>query len=94
MNRRKAKKAFKKKWAQPGRCPLFRTVPNKYSPRVIDAVNEGYQYEIALRMDAFLMYGAGGPNGPEQIGACVISAAAERGTLPFALAEKVEELQK
>ena len=90
MNRRKAKKAFKKKWAQPGRCPLFRTVPNKYSPRVIDAVNEGYQYEIALRLDAFLIHGAGGPNGPEQIGAGILSAAAERGTVPYALAEIVE----
>ena len=43
MNRRKAKKAFKKKWRSGGRIALLKTVPKGLSVREADKVNEDFQ---------------------------------------------------
>lgn len=103
MNRRKAKKAFKKKWAQPGRCPLFRTVPNKYSPRVTDAINARFEEILGAKLDAALLYGLSGQSwrwpagilgidqapGPDFTGWAYVMA--DRGTIPYALADNLSK---
>ena len=43
MNRRKAKKAFKKKWRSGGRIALLKTVPKGFSVREADKVNELFE---------------------------------------------------
>lgn len=43
MNRRKAKKAFKKKWRSGGRIALLKTVPKGVSVREADKVNELFE---------------------------------------------------
>lgn len=61
MNRRKAKKAFKKKWRSGGRIALLKTVPKGFSVREADKVNEDFQTtfleKFAEVMDKAVLYG-------------------------------------
>lgn len=75
MNRRKAKKAFKKKWNADGRIAVFKTVPNKWSPRSTDKFNTLTEARIKTAifkaMDDAILYGTGVKRhdpGPETVG--------------------------
>lgn len=61
MNRRKAKKAFKKKWRSGGRIALLKTVPKGFSVREADKVNEDFQATLlekfAEALDKAVLYG-------------------------------------
>ena len=61
MNRRKAKKAFKKKWRSGGRIALLKTVPKGFSVREADKVNEDFQAAFlegfARALDEVILYG-------------------------------------
>ena len=51
MNRRKAKKAFKKKCRSGGRIALLKTVPKGVSVREADKVNEDFQATFLKKFD-------------------------------------------
>lgn len=55
MNRRKAKKAFKKKWRT--RLALITKLPRWMSPRMADRINEAFEAGFYKRLDEMLLYG-------------------------------------
>lgn len=99
MTRRKAKKAFKKKWNAPGRIAWFKTVPNKWSPRTADRfithaekrIKEAY----VKALDEAILYGLGGKanyHEPEPVGILgrpLVARLVDNGALPAAVGEIV-----
>lgn len=71
MNRRKAKKAFKKKWRSGGRIALLKTVPKGFSVREADKVNEDFQAvflkAVGNALEKAILYGTKVVYKPPQI---------------------------
>lgn len=96
MTRRKAKKAFKKKWSASGRIALFKTVPNKWSPRAADRFNAHAETEIKKAMfkamDEAILYGTGvkrpdpGPE-PVGLGRSAVTMMVDEGLIPVIVGE-------
>lgn len=102
MNRRKAKKAFKKKWSAPGRIAVFKTVPNRYKPRTVDRFNTRAEAEIKKAifkaMDDAILYGYGGKRhdpGPEPVGLgrSAVTMAVDEGLLSVIVGEIVTQAE-
>ena len=90
LNRRKAKKAFKKKWSMPWRLPLLTTVPRRLSPRVADKLNERFESRLHKAWDDAILYGKSGPpKAPKVVVDGTFSYMAEIGSIPLALADLV-----
>lgn len=98
MNRRKAKKAFKKKWSAPGRIAIFKTVPNKWSPRTADRFNTYAEAEIQKAifkaMDDAILYGTSRKRrdpGPEPVGfgRSAVTMAVDEGLVPVVVGDIV-----
>ena len=88
LNRRKAKKAFKKKWAMPWRLPLLTTVPRRFSPRKADEVNERFERRLHKAWDDAILYGKSGPpNAPKVVVDGTFSYMTKIGTIPQAFAD-------
>ena len=96
MNRRKAKKAFKRKWNASGRIAWFKTVPNKWSPRAADRFNAHAEAEIKeaifKAMDEAILYGTSGKRpdpGPEPVGLgrSAVTMMADEGLIPVIVGE-------
>lgn len=98
MTRRKAKKAFKKKWNAPRRIALFKTVPNKWSPRTADRFNTHAEAEIKnaifKAMDEAIFYGTGvkrpdqGPD-PVGLGKSAVTMSVDEWLIPVVVGEIV-----
>ena len=98
MTRRKAKKAFKKKWLNSGRIALLKTVPNKWPPRAADRINaiaeEEIKNAIFKAMDEAILYGTGrsysypGPE-PVGLGRSFVQLQVDEGLLPVTVGEIV-----
>lgn len=99
MTRRKAKKAFKKKWNAPGRIAVFRSVPRGLSPRLCDNFNTGAEKRIkeayVKALDEAILYGLGGKanyHEPEPVGILgrpIVARLVDNGSLPAAVGEIV-----
>lgn len=99
MTRRKAKKAFKKKWNAPGRIAVFKTVPKGMPPRMLDEFNTGAEKRIleayVKALDELILYGSSGKTNfhdPEPagiLGRPLVARLVDNGSLPAAVGEIV-----
>lgn len=99
MTRRKAKKAFKKKWDAPGRIAVFKTVPKGTPPRMLDEFNTRAEKRIIeayfTALDEFILYGLGGKanyHEPEPvgiIGRSMVTMLVDQGSIPAVVGEIV-----
>lgn len=99
MTRRKAKKAFKKKWNAPGRIAVFRSVPRGLSPRLCDEFNTGAEKRIReayfKALDELILYGSSGKTNfhdPEPagiLGRSLVARLVDNGSLPASVGEIV-----
>lgn len=99
MTRRKAKKAFKKKWNAPGRIAVFHSVPRGLSPRLCDNFNTNAEKRIkeaySKALDELILYGPGGKanyHEPEPVGILgrsLVTMLVDQGSIPAAVGEIV-----
>ena len=93
MTRRKAKKAFKKKWNAPGRIAVFHSVPRGLSPRLCDNFNTKAEKRIKetyfKALDDLILYGSGGKRTTTSPSRSVVPMLVDQGAIPAAVGEIV-----